>query len=514
MRWWVAGGLVVFLAVMAVGLYFVEKHWPYRYRNVEPLLESVLASKIKIDKYHRTYFPHPGFVATGLTLQRNSALNLPPIGTAQNLIVQGRWIDLLLLRNRIQLVDVVGLHVVIPPVGSQANQEDFPAGSSADFAGPTTAVQQFHLHNAELDIQRVHGGQYAFPIRELLIGNFKRGQAISYVVDMQDARPTGRIQSKGSFGPLTPKDLGGTKLSGDFTFAPVNLGDVGSISGTLAAKGHFSGTLASIAAEASTNTPDFAVNHGRPTVVAGDVKSTINGLNGDVVLNSIDIKTGATAVHVEGSILGATDTPKVTNLDITLSHGRVQDVLQPFLKGKVPVTGALSLHSHARIDAARGGAKFLQRLRMDGEFSVPAEKLTNVANEKKLSGLSQRAQGIKAPKGDAEDATDADADVLSSLNGAVSVRDGVLSTQQLTFAIPGATVNLNGTFNFRNSNVHLVGNLAMESDISHVTTGFKSVLLKPLAPFFKKKPAGAVIPIAVTGGPGHYTVTQDLLHKK
>jgi hypothetical protein len=54
----------------------------------------------------------------------------------------------------------------------------------------------------------------------------------------------------------------------------------------------------------------------------------------------------------------------------------------------------------------------------------------------------------------------------------------------------------------------------MESDISHVTTGFKSVLLKPLAPFFKKKHAGAVIPIAVTGGPGHYTVTQDLLHQK
>ena len=62
--------------------------------------------------------------------------------------------------------------------------------------------------------------------------------------------------------------------------------------------------------------------------------------------------------------------------------------------------------------------------------------------------------------------------------------------------------------------MHMLGELKMESDISHVTTGFKSVLLKPLAPFFKKKHAGAVVPIAVTGGPGNYKVNQNLLHDK
>jgi hypothetical protein len=62
--------------------------------------------------------------------------------------------------------------------------------------------------------------------------------------------------------------------------------------------------------------------------------------------------------------------------------------------------------------------------------------------------------------------------------------------------------------------VHLAGNLKMESDISHAATGFKSLLLRPLAPFFKKHHAGAVVPIAVTGGPGNYKVSQDLLHEK
>jgi hypothetical protein len=68
-RWslWLALASVV---LAATGFYLIEAHWPYRYRNVNPLLQNIFASQIKIDHYHRTYFPHPGFVATGLTLRR------------------------------------------------------------------------------------------------------------------------------------------------------------------------------------------------------------------------------------------------------------------------------------------------------------------------------------------------------------------------------------------------------------------------------------------------------------
>jgi hypothetical protein len=503
-------GCVVGVLVVGIGVgwYFAATYWPYRYREVEPLLESVFASKIKIDKYHRTYFPRPGFVASGLTLRRDSAGNLPPVGTAKDLIVQGSWLDMLMLRSRVQLVDVVGLKVVIPPVGSKANAEDFPAGSSADFAGPTTVVETFHIRDSELDIQRVNGGQYAFPVHDLVIGNLQKGQAISYSVDMQNAMPSGRILSKGSFGPVTPENLGGTKLSGAFTLAPVNLGDVGKIRGTLSAKGHFSGSLASVEVEADSDTPDFAVSDGRATHVTGYVQSTVNGLNGNIVLHRIEAKTGATTVQAAGTIMSAPNTPKVTNLDITVTGGRAQDVLRPFLKVKSPVAGAVSLHGHARVDGARGGETFLHRLHVEGGFNVPQERLTNKAEETSLSQLSERAQGGK----NEEDA--GDTDVVSSLQGDVAIRDGVISMQKLTFGIPGAEANLNGTFNLNNSNVHLVGNLKMDTDISHVTTGFKSLLLKPLAPFFKRKGAGAVIPIAVTGGPGEYKVGQDILHQK
>jgi hypothetical protein len=81
----------VLIVLCLAGDRYINAHWPYRYRNVEPLLQKVFASQIKIDHYHRTYFPRPGFVATGLTLRRYSAPDLPPIGSADSLVVQGSW---------------------------------------------------------------------------------------------------------------------------------------------------------------------------------------------------------------------------------------------------------------------------------------------------------------------------------------------------------------------------------------------------------------------------------------
>jgi hypothetical protein len=411
----------------------------------------------------------------------------------------------------VRLVGVEGLHIVIPPVGSRANQEDFPPGSSADFVGPTTVVEQLSIHDATLDIMRTDGNRYSFPIRQLIIGNLRQGQAISYLLDMQNAKPTGRIQSTGSFGPLLPNDLGATPLSGDFTFSPVNLGDIHGISGTLSASGHFYGTLASIEADGTSDTPNFAVGRGRPTGVAASAHGTINGLDANIVLHTIEAHTGATTVHAEGNIVGS---PKVTNLDITVISGRAQDLLRPFLHNDVPIKGAVSLHSHAYLAPSRKGLKFLQRLDMNGTFNMPAERLTNQMTERKLSDFSRRAQNLKSTKLDAASAdrnsTEQDrdsteqSDVLSSLNGQAKIRDGIVSTERLTFQIPGAFVDLNGTFNLRDRTVHMLGNLHMQSDISHITTGFKSLLLKPLIPFFKKDHSGAVIPITVTGSPQRY----------
>jgi hypothetical protein len=511
-RVWIAGVGFVLLAAVMTGIYFAGEHWPYRYREIKPLLDDVFGSQVYIAHYHRTYFPHPGFMATGLTLRRKSAPDQPPIGTVQALYVQGSWIDLLRLRQRVKLVDMTGVHIVLPPPGSRAAMEDFPPGSSADFTGSDTAIDRLEIHNSVLDVLRAEGGRFSFPIAQLAFDHVEKGHASTFAVDMENAIPSGHIHASGRFGPLVEHSIGATLASGQFTFDGVNLHDVGNISGTLSSTGKFFGSLGALQAEATSSTPNFAVDGGQPTLVTGLVRCTVNTLNGDTLFHSIEARVGRTVLFANGATVGSPE--KTTNLNIVVKGGRVEDVMRPFMHQDVPITGPVSLHAHASLAPSSEG-RFFHRLRVVGAFDVPAERATDSNTEKSLTDFSYRAQDKKepdAPKDSSqrESATDA----LSSMSGPASIRDEIVTTSGVLFQVPGAEANLKGTFVIHTRAVHLTGDLRMHSDISHTATGFKSLLLKPLAPFFRKQHAGAVVPIAVIGTPGKYQVVQDLGHKK
>jgi len=504
-------------ALIVAGLVLLNIHWPYRYRVIQPMLQEVLGSQVKIGHYHRIYFPNPGFMATDISLQRKSAPNLPPLGSITSVTVQGRWTDLLLLRDEVREVDITGMHIVVPAVGSAENKEDFPPGSSSGFAGPEALIQQLRIHDSLLDIMRPKHGRFSFPIHMLTIYNLQKGKKLSWSVDMHNPKPGGHILATGTLGPLNAADLAQTPLTGDFKFAEVRLHDIGNIAGTLSSAGHFEGTLGRIDAQAKSETPDFAVGKGRPTPAAATVHCTVNGINGDVVIEGVDATIVSTDVHVQGGIVGS---PKVIDVNISVPAGRAQDVLRPLLSTDPPVVGKLLLHGHAHVDPDGHGEPFLDRLHVDGVFDVPAERLTDRNKEEQLSAFSQRAQGSKSPQpGTGPDApsqppASSGADVLSSLQGPARIEKGIITTQRLSFQIPGAAVDFHGTFDLHSDTAHLLGTLRMQADISHAATGFKSLLLKPLIPFFKKKNVGASIPIAITGRPGSYKVGPDLSGKK
>lgn len=48
-----------------------------RYREVHPLLEHTFRSKVTVKRYHRTYLPHPGYVAEGVTFYRHGDMQIP-----------------------------------------------------------------------------------------------------------------------------------------------------------------------------------------------------------------------------------------------------------------------------------------------------------------------------------------------------------------------------------------------------------------------------------------------------
>jgi hypothetical protein len=363
-------------------------------------------------------------------------------------------------------------------------------------------VEQLELQNATLDLLRVGGGRYTFPVRRLLIGNLHQGETVSYSVDMQNAQPSGRIQAHGTFGPLLAGKLETTPVTGDFTFTGVNLSEIHGLHGSFSAVGHFQGKLQGIEGSAQYSTPDFSVAVGRGTLVEGAMSCTVNGLNGDVTLHAVDVRTGSSVIHAEGNIAGS---PKVTSVDLLVEQGRVEDLLRPFLTSETPVTGPVLLHGHANL-AGDTSASFFERLTMNGSFAVPGERFTDTATERNLTAFSQRAQGVKTAE-----SLGAQPAVLPNIAATVSVRNGIAQMSPLMVHMPGAAVRLKGAFDLQNQNVHLTGDVRMQSDVSHVTTGFKAILLKPFAPFFKKDGAGAVVPIAITGTPRHYKVGQNIL---
>jgi hypothetical protein len=373
-------------------------------------------------------------------------------------------------------------------------------------------IARFMVHKSLLEIQRKEGKPLSFPIKQLEIRNLHKGEEFSYAVDMQNAIPTGHILAHGTMGPIQGKSFLSTPVTGNFAFTQVNLRDVGDISGTLDARGVFKGTLAAMEVETNTQTQNFAVTHGKPTPVEGTMRSTLYGSHGDLDIHSIDLKIRETNIHAVGSIKGE---PKLTNFDITVERGRAEDVMQPFVHNEVPITGPVWLKSHAYVGPPGDG--FMARLRMTGTLNVPAQKISNRDTEKNLSAFSERAQGNTKPNTGVNsntESTEATKDVLSSLEGSTRLENGVVSASRFTFKVPGAQATMAGTFRFHGEVAHFTGNLKMDTDISHAATGFKSFLLKPLAPFFKKKNAGAVVPIAVTGTPGHYQITQDIAHNK
>ncbi len=87
----------------------------------------------------------------------------------------------------------------------------------------------------------------------------------------------------------------------------------------------------------------------------------------------------------------------------------------------------------------------------------------------------------------------------SDLKGNFTLANGVITLSGLSFSIPGAAVHLNGTYGLRSEEMNFRGTVRMQAKVSETTTGVKSFFLKLADPFFKKKGAGAVIPIKIGG---------------
>src|SRR5438132_1400170 len=142
-------------------------------------------------------------------------------------------------------------------------------------------------------------------------------------------------------------------------------------------------------------------------------------------------------------------------------------------------------------------------------FHVPAAHFTNEKVQNKIDAFSLRGQGkAKLAKQPSPD------DVTSDLQGTFKLNDGVLSFSSLHFLVPGAHADMTGEYSLDGNTFDFHGKLKLDAKLSQTVTGWKSILLKPVDPFFSKNGAGTELPFKITGTHSEPHFGLDFGHKE
>jgi len=104
--------------------------------------------------------------------------------------------------------------------------------------------------------------------------------------------------------------------------------------------------------------------------------------------------------------------------------------------------------------------------------------------------------------------------VTSTIQTQFRLSDGALKLNGLTYTMPGATVKMDGAFNIPADSLDFHGQVRTVASPSQMITGWKSLLLKPFDPLFKRNGAGLQLPISLTGSPAKPHVALDFGHHK
>jgi hypothetical protein len=406
----------------------------------------------------------------------------------------------------IDTVFVEGLELNLPPKGERKDVKALRSKTRVSIF-----VDKFLCRDTKLLINTSKPGKppLEFDISELKLKDFGPGQAFRFEATLVNPKPVGDVHSKGQFGPWQPESPRDTPVKGDYSFTNADLSTIKGIAGILSSSGQYSGTLSNIEVQGSTDTPDFRIASSAHAVpLHTDFHAIVDGTSGDTYLRPVNANFLGTSLTARGSVVRVKSPHgHDVELDVTLERARIEDLLQLGVRTEPPImTGPVEMTT--RLSLPPGEKSVADRIGLSGTFRVPRTHFNNPKVQGKLDSLSLVSQG--KPK---EAHEHSGGDVPADLRGAFALNDGVLSFSLLHFLIPGTHVDLSGIYSLDGQTFDFHGKAMLDAKLSQMTTGWKSILLKPVDPFFRKDGAGTEIPIRVTGTQSEPHFGLDFGHK-
>jgi hypothetical protein len=451
-------------------------------------------SEVQVETLTVSLLPRPRLSGRGLVLRHKHRTDVPPLVIIASFSGEAGLVGLLSDPVRISNIRLEGLEINVPPGGLSLNDKEPDQQTAADDDSEMSPliVDNLHSERAVLRILRRTPGKAprVWEIGQLDMQDVGADHPWPFRANLTNPKPPGRIQTEGTFGPWQEEEPSQTPLAASYRFENADLGVFDGTAGILNSSGAFKGVLERIEVDGTTSMPAFAladVGNGMPLDTR--FHSIVDGTNGNTLLQPVDAILGATKIHAEGGVIEREgEDGRTVELDIVIDAGRLEDILRLAVKGpRPPMTGVMKLRTKFLLPP--GDRDAIQKLRLDGNFSVDRAEFTKAQVQDKVDAFSTKARGMK------DDTPDP---VVSNFRGTFKMRDGTIHFSNVTFAMPGARVSVNGRFMMESEALDFRGIVRLDAKLSQLTTGVKSFFLRIVDGLFRHDDI-TVVPITIGG---------------
>jgi len=492
--------------VLVIALAIPISLTPLMKRRLTAALEERFGGQVAVDSLSITILPWPRLDGRGLVIRRDGRTDVPPLIQIASFSTSAGVFGLLRRPVRVGRVALEGLEINVPPGGLDINGDNDKDKTGERPKPPKTSpliVGTLTSERAVLRILRRTPGKQPrlFEIHQLDMRGVGANEPWPFRARLTNPKPPGLIDVDGTFGPWNPAEPARTALAASYTFQNADLGIFDDIQGILSSSGQFAGVLERIEVMGRTSVPGFALTDvGNQVPLETQFHSIVDGTNGNTLLEPVDALLGTTKIHTSGGVVEIEGQKgRTITLDVVMTEAALEDVLRLAVKGdRPPLTGGLKLRASLLIPP--GDRKAMDKLQLDGTFEVATARFTKATLQAKVDAFSTKASGKQDETPDP---------VVSNFNGRFRMRDGVIHLSNVTFAMPGARVNVSGHYTLRTQALDFQGTVRLDAKLSSLTTGVRSFLLRAVDGLFRHDGI-TVVPISVGGTASQPAVTLDV----